>query len=83
MNIDTFSPHHLSKRTIIRRINRKLAKNYEKLHECRKNSRAYSNLGDYYIVDTYRNTIIRSSIEDFEGLARDVGVIAQWETLAE
>ena len=83
MNTKTFSAHHLSERTVIQRINRKLAKESEQLHKCRKNSRTYSNLGHYYIVDTYRNTIICSGIEDLEGLARDVGVIAQGETLAE
>src|SRR5262245_28166716 len=57
----------LSERAIIQRINRRLAKEYERLCTCRYNSRGWHDLGNYYVIDTYRNAVIHCHItlEDF------------------
>jgi hypothetical protein len=46
----------------IARINRKLAKRYEKLRTSRSHGEL-QNLGDHYLVDTYSNTVIDSNVD--------------------
>jgi hypothetical protein len=55
----------------IARINRKLTKQGQKL--C--TSRSYgekSNLGDYYVLDVWTNTVINSRITDLDEFERDL-----------
>lgn len=40
-----------------------LAKNNEILRKCRPDSRGYGDLGDYYFVDTYSNTIANRGLD--------------------
>jgi hypothetical protein len=40
-------------RALVQRINRKLKPEWRRLHACRRNSRVWRDLGDYYVVDTY------------------------------
>ena len=52
----------------IARINRRLAKQgYDKLRTSRSRGELH-NLGDYYVVDTYRNAVIdtRVDLDDYE-----------------
>lgn len=72
----------LSERAVEARINRKLAQDNKKLCKSRQNTMAYNNMGRYYIVDTYNNTLIRSEV-NLKNLALELGVMAQWETLPE
>ena len=45
----------------IARINRKLQKNYQKL--CTSRSwRMEQNVGQYYVLDTYRNAVIQTHV---------------------
>ena len=60
---------------VVKRINRKLAKNYEKLCKCRENSRRWYNLGDLYVLDTYRDVVIDTHVE-VEKLAAILGVMS-------
>jgi hypothetical protein len=68
----------LSERAVVQRINRKLAKENEALRTSRQNSRAQSIVGNYYIVDLNRNAVTASQI-DLEALARELGVIMDYE----
>jgi hypothetical protein len=45
-------------RALVQRINRKLRPEYRHLHACRRNSRWWHDLGDYYVTCTYRNQIV-------------------------
>lgn len=72
----------VTEKALIGRINRKLAKDYEAIKKTRPNSRAKSNLGDFYLLNTYRNTIIDTCIK-LEQFARDRGVLAEYEEMAE
>jgi hypothetical protein len=67
---------------LVARINRKLAKDWKKLHKYRESSSGHHNLGDYYVVDSYRNAIINTHV-DVLSFARDLGVIHPGELLAE
>lgn len=68
----------VSERALLARINRKLAKDGEKLLRCKQSSRAYAELGDYYIVDTGANVILSKNC-DLECIGRESGVLAAWE----
>lgn len=46
----------------IARINRQLAKQYHKLRTSRS-WREKSNLGDYYVIDAYRNAVIDHHVD--------------------
>ena len=72
----------VSERALFARVNRKLAKEGQMLRRCKESSRAFSDLGYLYIVDTHSNTIIALNC-DLENLAREVGAIAHWERLEE
>lgn len=51
-----------SKWAQIRRINRKLAKRYEQLRVSR-GWQLTQNVGDYYILDTYSNSIAQTHVD--------------------
>ena len=69
----------VSTRAIIQRINRKLAKDGDKLRKNRS-QRWWPEMGDYYIVDEERNAFIRGHV-DLEDLGRELGVLEDWETV--
>ena len=68
----------VSERAIFQRIQRKLAKEDQKLMKSR-GSRALSNLGSYYIVDLRTNFVKDYHIENLEELAKEVNAIASHE----
>jgi hypothetical protein len=76
MAADTKIP--LTKRALIQRINRKLRRQDERLCSCRRASRAWRELGDYYIVDTHRN-MIRDTGIDVEKYAKQIGALQPFE----
>jgi hypothetical protein len=45
--VENAKPVQVSVRALIQRINRKIRPEYRRLHACRRNSRWWSNLGDY------------------------------------
>jgi hypothetical protein len=51
-----------TQKTRIARINRRLAKRYEKLRSSRS-SAELQNLGDRYVVDMYTNTVIQTHVD--------------------
>ena len=60
---------------LIKRINRKLAHEYQVL---RKSRSWCSDLGDYYVVDVYMNYVVAAHIEP-ETLGRELRVLQSWE----
>ncbi|HUF67906.1 MAG TPA: hypothetical protein VMM79_04580 [Longimicrobiales bacterium] len=63
---------------LIKRINRKLAPEYQAVRKSRE--RAKLDLGEYYILDTYRNFIVDTNI-DPEDYARELRVMHDIETV--
>ena len=63
----------ITKNALIKRINRKLAHDGEVL-KITRGERARTDLGDYYILDIYHNTIVRSRV-DPEALGRKLDLI--------
>ena len=57
--------------------NRKLAHD----HKALRRSRPYEDYGEYYILDTYRNSPIQYRM-DLVDLARELKVMGEWEELA-
>ena len=72
---------HVTKKSLIERINRKLRKDDKKLRKCRS-ARDHSTLGDYFIINLSGNYIINTWV-DLEGLGREIGAMQGWETLVE
>jgi len=66
-------------RAVIQRINRKLSKDYKKLEKSRSINMK-NNCGEYYILDTYRNTVIETQT-NIEYLARNLGVLGAHEEI--
>ena len=71
----------VAERALIRRINRKLANDQEKLCTTR-GDRWRSNLGDYYIVNLYDTTITATNV-DPEAMARELGALKQYEEMVD
>ena len=79
MNTKTVSPCRLSERAVIQRINRKLAHKNERICKSR-GWRALQNLGEYHVIDCYRNALIKSHL-NIEEFAKKLGVMAGHECL--
>jgi hypothetical protein len=74
----------ITERALVQRINRKLGK----VHQSLRKTRGYHvkhDLGEYYILDTHRNSIIESRLEraHLEEFARQLNVLAPHEELEE
>jgi hypothetical protein len=72
----------ITERALVQRINRKLGK----VHQSLRKTRGYhvnNDLGEYYILDTHRNSIIESRLEraHLEEFARQLNVFAPHEEL--
>jgi hypothetical protein len=75
----------VSERAIVQRINRKfLVEDGAPARELKKTrgGRAKFDLGDFYVLNTERNTIDEHHV-DLETLARELGVLADWEHIIE
>lgn len=72
----------VTKRALFARIDRKLQKDGERLRRCKESSKAYADLGDYYVVSGNTNTVIAQHCS-LEGLAKELGLLAAWEVLEE
>ena len=68
-------------RAVVGRVNRLLAKEGTVLKKT-KGETAREGVGEYYILDLNSNSIRKSNI-DLEKTARDLGALAEWETLVE
>lgn len=72
----------VSARAVLARVNRKLAAEGSVLKRCRQSSRNYDDLGDYYMVNLNSDGIFKVQCE-LEEEARELGVLGEWEVLAE
>jgi hypothetical protein len=75
------SPTFVSVKALIQRINRKLRHDFRSLRKSR-GVRMQTSVGEYYLLDTYRNLIVEQRV-DPEELGRELEVIAANETVAE
>lgn len=74
----------ISVRTLVRRINRRLAKEGSSLHVTRPGSRFARDLGAYHVVNA--SNFIEATLSDDTGLesyAREAGCLAADETILE
>ena len=69
----------VTQRALIQRINRALEKEGQILKTTRGN-KWRSSLGDYYVVDLNRNTMISTHV-DLEELGREIKVLAPYESM--
>ncbi len=72
----------VTERAVEARINRVLAKELRVLKRCREDSRWFRDLGRHYIVDLGHNGIAGQDV-DIELLGRELGVLKDYEVLAE
>jgi hypothetical protein len=70
----------VTERALLRRINRKLAKDQEVVRRCRENSRGFHDLGTYYRVDLTTNLVVDTHI-DIETLGRELDVLGESESV--
>jgi hypothetical protein len=63
---------------VIKRVNRRLQP--EEMLKITRGDRQRLELGDYYIIDYRRNFIINKDV-DPETVARELGVLENWETV--
>ena len=68
----------VSERALLARINRALEEDVVK--KCRRDSRSWYSLGDYYSVDLMSNVIIDKDI-DLEAYGRELGCLTEFEKL--
>ena len=71
----------VSRRTLIQRINRKLAHENKVLRATRCGV-DHAILGDYYIVDTHFNAVTATHCDPAK-LAKELGVLADYESTQE
>lgn len=72
---------NVSSHALIARINRKLAHDHQRLCKCRERSRLRHDVGEYYLLDTYRNAIANYNV-DVVNLGRELGVLHEREVVA-
>ena len=70
----------VNERALAARLRRHLTRQGEALKKCAPKTRGFLKLGKYYIVSLQLNVIIDTNV-DLESLARDEGVLQQWEEL--
>jgi hypothetical protein len=71
----------VTERALIKRINRRLARDGEKVRK-NSNPRHLMDLGWYYVVDVWNNWFVASHV-NLEQLGREVGALAEWEALSD
>ena len=69
----------VTERALVQRLNRRLAKDSQKLCASRSPA-AESDLGKFYVVDTAGGSIA-ACLFDLDGLGRDLGALQPWEEL--
>lgn len=70
----------VTENAVAKRISRALAKDGEVLRKTR-GERARLDLGDYYVLNASRNYPTSTDV-DLEALGRELGVLAEFETVA-
>ena len=63
----------ISERALVARVNRKLAKDGERLHQCSENSKWFNELGRYFVTD--QRNYISAKYVPINQLAKELGAI--------
>jgi hypothetical protein len=71
----------VTERALRARLDRHLNQRGETLRKCRSDSCWRRDLGDYYIIDLSAGSISAQHV-DLEALAREEGVLKDWELLS-
>ena len=71
----------MAERALVARINRKLADESRVLRRCRRNSRWYDELGDYYMLNV-RTNLIEAKRVSLEKWGREMAVLKPYEVLS-
>lgn len=71
----------VSQQALVARLNRRLAKQGEALRRCRENTRDHVTLGDFYVIDVARNSVVSKHV-DLQKLAKRLGALKAGEILA-
>jgi hypothetical protein len=71
----------VTKRALLRRINRILAKRGRRLCTSRSWGER-GNLGDHHVIDSHYNTVVDTHVE-LDGFARTLGALNSGESIAE
>ena len=72
----------VSQGALIKRINRRLDKQDERLKTTRGDGRARYELGDHWVFDYRLNAVIHTDV-DLESFGRELEVLQRWECLGE
>lgn len=72
----------ISARAVRQRLNSKLAPDHKAVRKCSSDSPAWYTLGDYYLLNFQQNYVIDTHV-NLESMARDFGVLAEWDEVAE
>jgi len=72
----------VSKRALVQCINRAISKEGQMGRKLKatRGDRARIDLGDFYIIDIHRNSIVGHHV-DPEEMARQLGALAKWEAV--
>ncbi len=70
----------ISARAALQRINRRLAKDHQRVRKSRGRMLNQPECGEYHEIDSYRNALLDWDV-DLEARGRELGVIADWETV--
>ena len=71
----------VTRRALVQRVNRKLKLDDRVLRRA-LGARACQSLGDWYLLDTHRNTIVDTHV-DVVRMATELGCMGAWEELAD
>jgi hypothetical protein len=76
-----FSDAPVSMKALVRRVNRRLVKQGQKLIKTR-GERVRAELGDMYVIDTNTSALILFRV-NVEVLARELGALQTWQKVAD
>jgi hypothetical protein len=68
----------VSEKALMARVNRKLAREGERILKSREGSRLRGNVGEFYLLDVNRNTVTGTHME-LEHVAKEVGALRDYE----
>lgn len=71
----------ISERALLKRINRKLAKEGEKLCRLPERSRSFGDMGEYHLIEVHTNSVIATHV-DVTKLAKEMQALGESETVA-
>ena len=71
----------VAERTVLARLNRKLAKDNQQMFRARETDQSFNDTGRFYVVSMDTNAITATHC-DMEGWAREESALKDWEQIA-